>query len=785
MNKRRAGVALVLLAAAGFGLPALFRAERYRDAIHRGLESSLGRKVDIRGEIAYLLLPRPGFSIQNVYIHEHPSVGVEPFAWVSELEFHVSLAGLLGGRVELAGIRMQEPHINLMKRPDSPWNFQPFLDHALRAQPSGATLPAIEITGGRLNFKSGDTKSVFYLDATDLIVDADSESPGRFGIKFEGEPARTDRSARALGRLSGRGMLNLGRATGAESTIEFSLNSERAPLAEIMTLLQGRSIGMGGFVTSRFRLSGPLSAIAIDGKLELDDFDRFGSLLPAASNWGLQLRGTFDVPGQELRIETAAPPDRPLPLSLRVRATRLLTQPAWAMLLSANRIPLASLRALLSETGYRLPTDVQAEGTVSGALGFSNGRGVQGMISARDGSVPIEGAPPVRFVQAAVSMSGDDMRLHPTGIEIGEKRRPANVEARFHTGTGDRVVTVQTSQVSLADLKPLWRALAPSPLPEILHLARKGVLQGSIRLHQVGDERPRWTADFTATELTLELAELPFELQLASAAVSIRGSAITIRKIDAALGPLTVTGRFDHDPAAKVPARFDMTVREASIVDLETFVGAAFPRRQGLIARTFRTAAPVPSWLKTRRVEGLLRIGSLSAGGFQFEDAAARIEWNGPHLEVRDWKAALGEGEFTGNLSGDLSGPEPSYKARFDVNRFPWQEGTLDTSATVEAAGFGPNVIARLRAAGTFHASDVTLGPGAAWQSASGSFTWTGSAASRLQVRGMEVDTGADTYQGQANSSSEGRLTIDLTSAQKQLRLAGRMSGLQFELLSQ
>lgn len=785
MRGRRVLIALALIGGAGYGLSRFFRAELFRASIHRGLEASLGRKVEIKGAISYSLIPRPGFAIENVYIHEHPSVGVEPFAWVSELTFHVSLPGLLSGRVDLAGIRMDEPHINLMKHPGSPWNFQPFLDHALVSKTSGATLPAIEITNGRLNFKSGDTKSVLYLDATDLTVEAESSSPDRFGIKFEGEPARTDRSARALGRLSGRGMLQLGRTSGAESTIELSLTSERAAISEIMTMIEGRSIGLGGFVTSRLRLSGPLSAIGIEGKLELDDVGRFSSLLPGGAGWGLQLRGKLDLPGQELRLETAAPANQLMPLSFRVRATQLLSQPSWAMLLTANRVPLASLRSLLAETGVSIPADVPSEGNVSGAVGLTRSGGVQGTIVAREGSLPVEGSQAIRFAEASVAVSGREFRLNPMVVELGEGGKQVAVEARYNAESGDREARLQTAPIPLADLKPLWRVLSGGPMPAILERAERGTVQGSIQSRQLGDEPPRWTADFAASDLSVAFDELPGPLRAASALISIRGDAMAIRKLDAKVGNLGVAGSVDHDPLAKVPLRFRLTAAEAAIGDLEPFVSIAFPKRQGLIDRTLRRSAPVPAWLKGRKAEGELRIGKLMIGEYRLDNSVARVDWTGAKLEVRDWKAAAGEGEFFGSVSADLSVAEPSYKARFDVKNMKWQDGRLDSPVTAETSGFGLETLARLRLSGTFRALDVTIAPGTEWRSASGSYTWTGSAASRLQVRGMEVASGADTYQGQANSGAEGRLVIELTNAQKQLRLAGRMSGLRIELQPQ
>ncbi len=772
-------IAVAALCGAIYAIPRVFEPERFRSSIRAGLEQALGRKVEINGEIAYLAVPRPGFSVSNVVIHEHPSVGSEPFAYVEELRFHVALSGLPRGRVELAGVRLDSPHINLMRLGDAGWNFQPFLDHALGPKSGAGTLAAIEVREGRLNFKSGDTKSVFYLDATDLTVEA-ANPPDHFSIRFEGEPARTDRHSRAMGRLSGRGMLIAGGTSGAESRIEIGLTGTRTSISELVTLAEGRAIGLGGFVTSRLKLSGPLSAVELEGELELDEFDRFGWLLPGASGWKLPVRGRADVPGQSVTLETKWPAGKPLPLSVRAKASRLLGRPSWAVLLTANEAPLASLRSLLAETGFPLPGGLAAEGTVSGAIGFSSERGAQGELQARDAVLPVAGLEqPVRMDTASVAVSGGNFSLAPTVMRIGENRT-ATVEGRLLASTGDREVKLATGGLEFELLRPLWRVLAEVPLPGILDTAGSGSLNGSLRWARTGGDRPDWSGEFAINGATSTVEGLPGPLRVDSALISMRGEALVARRVSASLGRMALEGSYSYRPGAKFPHEFDANAGELDLAAFETLLAPAFERRQGLFARTLGRAAPVPEWLSARRAAGSIRVRKLRVGGAVVENASARVEWEGPRLTVRDWRGSLEQGALQGRLTVDLAGREPAYRGRFEVKGAVWQGGRVDADAGLETSGAGVRALERLKLDGSFVARDVALPGGVEWRPAGGSFAYTGPG--RLRLTGVEASIAGETYQGQGGSGPDGRLTLDLTGPEKQIRLVGRIDGLRFDL---
>ena len=207
-------LALVLLVLAGLIAP-FIRVDHYREQIRAGLQRSLQRKVDIEGNTRLNLFRGPGFSVEKVIIHDDPSIGLEPFANVPELQATVSLSSLWTGRLEFATVRFVEPSLNIVKSEGKPWNLVPLLQSATAIRDSW--FPEIQISDGRINFKLDNTKSILYLTDTDLSI---SPSRDGFDLRFSchrlariGEPeamapspgAAVSRAANSISMSSWRG----------------------------------------------------------------------------------------------------------------------------------------------------------------------------------------------------------------------------------------------------------------------------------------------------------------------------------------------------------------------------------------------------------------------------------------------------------------------------------------------------------------------------------------------------------------------------------------------------
>ncbi|MCU1328053.1 MAG: hypothetical protein JWN34_3423, partial [Bryobacterales bacterium] len=178
-------------------------AERYREPIHRGLERTLGRKVEF-GALQFRLLPVPGFTISDLIIGEDPTIGPEPAAYVKTLHGRPKLSALFGGPLQFASVDLEDTSVNLTRTEGSPesvrWNFS-----ALTSAPPSSSLPVVHMSGGRVNFKFGDTKTVFYLLNTDADLWPPDTADGPWTLKVRAEPARTDRPSRGFGSFVARG----------------------------------------------------------------------------------------------------------------------------------------------------------------------------------------------------------------------------------------------------------------------------------------------------------------------------------------------------------------------------------------------------------------------------------------------------------------------------------------------------------------------------------------------------------------------------------------------------
>src|SRR5205823_4621879 len=120
--------------------------------------------------------------------------GAEPFAYVRTLKAIPRVWTLWSGHLEFASLRLDDAYLNLLRAegPNSAvrWNFEPLLRPAVLA-----AFPNIIVRSGRIYFKAGNTKSIFYLLNTDLDISPPSLSGGDWRLRIEGQPARTDRPA--------------------------------------------------------------------------------------------------------------------------------------------------------------------------------------------------------------------------------------------------------------------------------------------------------------------------------------------------------------------------------------------------------------------------------------------------------------------------------------------------------------------------------------------------------------------------------------------------------------
>jgi hypothetical protein len=769
--KRRWFATLAALALLTLAVAPFLSADRFRGGIQAALETALGRKVEITGKVRFSVWSGLGFSIGDVVIHEDPQYGIEPFAYVSSLNAVLSLTAALGGRLQVDRIVLDEPVVNLVKLDTGSWNVRPLLART-PAPERREHLPEIRVRSGRLKLKFGDTKSVLY--ATNADVDIAPESEAEVRIRFSLEPARTDRAAQGIGTLSGHGRYRLFPDKPGE--IDLDIELERSALSEIATLLEGRGASLRGFLASRARIAGPLSGMKIEGSVRLDDIQRFDLFRAGSGDWPIRYSGRLDFPAGNLELETR--PVAAAPFHLRLRATSLAENPKWGAVLRFNELPMGALREVLQYLDVDLPRRVEIEGKLSGVLGYSRAHGLQGLV-AMDNATAKTAEITAALTNAVFVLDRERFRLQPARLSLGGA--PGLEIEGSYTPAAQWFAVRSVAPVPLASVMAAYRPFAdPGGIPLLGRLA-KGEWRGSLRYEQTGDAAAQWSGSFSIRRAALPLAGLSVPVEIASAQGLLQAGRVRLDGIEASAGGIGFEASYRQDAGDGRPHRLHVAAAEADVRELERLFAPTLRRGGGLL-RTFSLRSAVPEWLRQRRVEAAVEIGSLWAVDSWLGSASARLVWDGARVELTNAYWEREQASATGRVQLSLEAAEPAYRASLNVKDLGWKGGWIDGEGIFETSGTGSALLRNARSSGRFYARELFLSSEGDFQTASGAFELTAPrGAPVLKLTSIEAVSGIETYSGQGASENDGRLFVDLASGRKKIRMAGTVWPFQLE----
>jgi AsmA protein len=769
----RLAVLAVFLAAA-LALP-FVKTDRFSGSIRQALERTLHRRVSV-GNIHFHLVPAPGFSVDDVVIQDDPAIGLEPFAYVTSLDVRVHWFSLFSRRLEIERLRLQEPSVNLTKTSAGEWNFQHILRETLSAGPRG-TFPSLEVRSGRINFKFGTLKSAFYLTNADLDLAPAAGFSDRFRLRFTGEPARTDRAAQGFGTLTASGWW---RSPGnGESELDMDLAMERSGIADIMTLIAGRDIGVHGSMTSRARVSGRISALDIQGELRLQDLHRWDMLPNRTASWPVSYRGRLDLWNQRLELETVHQGEPKLPFVVRVRASEYLAEPRWAVSASVEEMPVAYLVEMARQLGTTFLEGLTLQGRMNGVIGYASQSGAQGQMVLKDASVEMPGSGPLRLAEARVTVDGGAYHLDRADVAL-DGGDTISVEGDYNRQTEALRFSLSTDGVSHASTHAAMLVLPGSIAPPLLSECQGGLWRGSLKYARAGQETGAWAGGFTVEKTQWSIPGVADPVRVASASVALQPAAVALTKLKGKVGDIQFTGEWRR--TGEKSSRLQLTIPEADAEELERVLGPSLQRRQTFLARALRRVAPIPEWLRTRAVLGNVRIGLLHIGGEDLQDVRANLQWRSTEVEFTGLEARMLEARARGSLLVNLRAAEPIYTLEGRLTQLPWRGGQLELDAKVETTGIGQNLWLNLTAGGTMTAKALQVG-GEDVKSLVGSYEFSAArGVPRLHITGMELTVGDETYYGQGGTLPDGRLQFELASGKQKMRLAGSLTPLQVEI---
>jgi len=758
-----AGWAAGLLLAAGIAAP-YFTADQYRARLTASIERALGRRVEL-GRVTFNLFNGPGFSVDQVTIYEDPSIGLEPIVYVQDpgsMDVVPSIWSLLGGRFVIASIRLSNASINLAKTgPASEpgrWNFSSFINRSVMSR-----APAIHVRNGRINFRFGDTKSVFYLTNTDLDISPPGSLSSGWKVQCSSMPARTDRSAQGLGSFT-----IAGRWYVAPERVDMNLELDRTGIGEITALLRGQSGKVHGTISSRLHLGGPINHIGIQGRLHIQDVHRWDLLPGSGQDWPIDISGSLDLPGQLLEVQSASAANATPPLWLHFRAADYLSQPHWAVAANWNRFPIEPLMELARHMGAELPPKLKLSGTLDGALGYSGEGGLQGELAFHNPALTIPDSPPLGAEQAHVVFDHSLVRLTPAVVRTADQDE-ARMEAAYSLDEGTLDLKISTGAMKVASLRSQV-ALAAVPW---LEQVRSGEWSGQLAYHR-DVSKSGWTGDLQLRDASMQIQGLADPLEIAAAHAQIDGPRVALDHLDAQAGPLEFTGDYRYEPGTVRPHRPRLRLAEADAAAIEAELAPTLVRG-GLLARALGRTR-LPDWLKQWEIDGSLQIDDLALAGSHLSGVRAHILWDAAHVQLDGLQARLERAALTGQLAVNLRGRFPSYKLTARVKGLSWQSGKVDAKGVIETSGTGAQLAANLTSEGEFTGAALDFGS-LAWRSVSGSYQL----GPRLRLMGLKLRTDDETYTGRGATLADGRLVIVLNNGSKDLRMSGTLAQLRVE----
>jgi hypothetical protein len=763
-------IALALLLGAGIAAPYL-SGDRFAPRIQAALERALGRKVEL-GAVHFSLFAGPGFSVDNVVIHENPAIGIEPIAYVGSLEAVPRLTSMFGGHLEFASIRLDDAIINVAKTggPSEPgrWNFEPLLNRSvIRA------IPELHVRSGRINFKFGDTKSVFYLTNTDLDIAPPSHGAAAWNAEFTGEPARTDKPAHGFGEFIARGRWT---QTGV-GRLDLDVRLEKGAIGEIVALVHGFDAGIHGTVAARMHLAGPLDDIRISGDMDVQGVHRWDRMPPYGQNWPLRLAGRLNVPAQTIEMESSTAGGETLPLAVRFRCSDYLSQPHWGVALNWNRFPAGPVLDLARHMGADLPANLNMAGSLDGVLGYSAQGSLEGVLDFHDASIAIPDSPPIRSEQARVVFDGGHAKLAPAVVRTVQDET-AQLETDYDWKAQSLDLTISTDAMRLESLRA-QAALAAIPW---LEQVSSGSWKGQLR-YQMAAAKTGWSGAIDLEDASFPLPGLAEPVAVQSASAHIDGARVALDRIHAQAGKVAIEGEYRYEPQMARPHRLRIRMAEADAAELERLLMPTLRHSRGLIARALSLgSASLPEWLGERHLDAIVQIGLLQLGGAEARDVQTHLIWDATKAEFADIRATLDGGRVMGVLAVGLRGGRPTYRLQARAKGVAWKSGKVDAETVLESSGTGVELLAGMHSSGTFVARGLEMAglPDLATVSGAYGVRWA-RMAPLVRFTDVQLVSGDDTYTGQGATQADGRVVFLLTSGSKEMHVSGTLAELRVD----
>jgi hypothetical protein len=250
----------VLLLVASFGFSRALRTGVVHRYLIAHLAGSFGRPVEVSW-FDFSLLDGARIEAHFVSVSDDAGFGNEYFLRADTLTAGLRWTSVFAGRFEFGSVALSRPSLNLSRDAGGHWNIERWLPPASQGsdsesnnhpgfvgpvQPSRdarASRPSrIEVDGGRINFKQGDSK--IPLAFVDVSGRVEQNSAGRWQLDLEARPMRAGVALQDIGTVRVRGSIAGTSARLQPADLNFSWRA--ASVADALRLVRQDDYGMRG-----------------------------------------------------------------------------------------------------------------------------------------------------------------------------------------------------------------------------------------------------------------------------------------------------------------------------------------------------------------------------------------------------------------------------------------------------------------------------------------------------------------------------------------------------------
>ena len=684
------------------------RVGRLRGRVAHAIAQAVGRNVEI-SSIHLRLVPRPGFELDNLVIHDDATFGAEPLVRAPEVTAWLRVGALLRGHIEIASLSLNETSLNLARNAAGKWNVEDLVERTSHTAlaPTGAPIrqaasfPYIEATHARINFKVGNEKTHFAF--TNAAFALWQESQDTWSVRLRAAPIRTDSNLTDTGLIEVNGSWN--RSSEARQTpFHFSFQWKQAQIGQLSRLFYGTDKNWRGGVLISGTAAGTPEQLQLNVDGSVDDFRHRdvmgGGNLHLAAHCG----GDLNLPARVISNVDCVSPTGVGFLELKGSASGPRSDYApfstYDFWLVGSKVPANGLFRMAQHANDRFGNDITALGELDGSIEINRqgptqpvrlqgGGAAHGLQLETDGnsSAIRIGTLPFTFVLATsksvgigrkrtdnstgwIPASQAQLQFGPVNLAMG---RPTPLQTSATVSRDGYTVSIKGDGAIERLLQAAYALRVPAPAVSASGNANVDltITSGWVGL------KPTVIGTSQLRSVNAQIRGLNAPIEIASAHLTITEDAIRVQNLTAISAGTTWRGSFlvPRPCASAIDCAFGFNLHTpaASVAALNTLLNPALANRPWYRILPFDSQ---PSYLLRAKASGKLAIDEFTLGKAICSGFSTDVKLNSGSLTLSNMTGNVLGGHATGDWKAVFTRNSPTISG----------SGTLEKVALAEIA---------------------------------------------------------------------------------------------------